>query len=131
MGYKLEITKSKKGDERINNKTVEELIANVKVMSDQLELVLEEVKKRDELVLQLEKDKADLNNIIATLSEDMQSYVDDIAIREEQINELNNVIKEQQERIDERDAKIYRLEAEAQERYEDNCKLKDVCKKNK
>jgi chromosome segregation ATPase len=125
LGYRLEITKSKKGDEKINNLTVKELIAGVDVMSEQLQLILEEVKKRDELVLELENDKAALNDIIAKLTEEMQSYIEKIANMEEHVEELNNVIKEQQDRIEERDNKIKRMESEAQERYEDNCKLKD------
>jgi uncharacterized coiled-coil protein SlyX len=127
LGYRLEITntKSKKGDDKINNLTVKELIAGVDVMSEQLNLILEEVKKRDELVIELENDKLTLNDIIAKLTEDMQGYIDELAAKEENINELNNVIKEQQNRIEERDNKIKRMESEAQERYEDNCKLKD------
>ena len=127
MGYRLEITntKSKKGDDKINNLTVKELIAGVDVMSEQLNLILEEVKKRDDLVLELENDKLALNDIITKLTEDMQGYINVLAVKEENINELNNVIKEQQNRIEERDNKIKRLESEAQERYEDNCKLKD------
>ena len=127
MGYRLEITntKSKKGDDKINNLTVKELIASVDVMSEQLNLILEEVKKRDDLVLELENDKLALNDIIAKLTEDIQGYVNELAVKEENINELNNVIKEQQNRIEERDNKIKRMESEAQERYEDNCKLKD------
>ena len=127
MGYRLEITntKSKKGDDKINNLTVKELIAGVDVMSEQLNLILEEVKKRDDLVLELENDKLALNDIITKLTEDMQGYVNELAVKEENINELNNVIKEQQNRIEERDNKIKRMESEAQERYEDNCKLKD------
>ena len=127
MGYRLEITntKSKKGDDKINNLTVKELIAGVDVMSEQLNLILEEVKKRDDLVIELENDKLALNNIIIKLTEDMQGYIDELAVKEENINELNNVIKEQQNRIEERDNKIKRLESEAQERYEDSCKLKD------
>jgi len=127
LGYRLEITntKSKKGDDKINNLTVKELIAGVDVMSEQLNLILEEVKKRDDLVLELENDKLTLNDIITKLTEDMQGYVNELAVKEENINELNNVIKEQQKRIEERDNKIKRLESEAQERYEDNCKLKD------
>jgi len=127
MGYRLEITntKSKKDDDKINNLTVKELIAGVDVMSEQLNLILEEVKKRDNLVIELENDKLALNDIIAKLTEDMQGYINELAVKEENINELNNVIKEQQNRIEERDNKIKRLESEAQERYEDNCKLKD------
>ena len=127
MGYRLEITntKSKKGEDKINNLTVKELIAGVDVMSEQLNLILEEVKKRDELVLELENDKLALNDIIAKLTEDIQGYVNELAVKEENINELNNAIKEQQNRIEERDNKIKRMESEAQERYEDNCKLKD------
>lgn len=127
MGYRLEITntKNKKGDDKINNLTVKELIAGVDVMSEQLNLILEEVKKRDDLVLELENDKLDLNDIITKLTEDMQGYINELAVKEENINELNNVIKEQQNRIEERDNKIKRMESEAQERYEDNCKLKD------
>ena len=127
MGYRLEITntKSKKGDDKINNLTVKELIASVDVMSEQLNLILEEVKKRDDLVLELENDKLALNDIIAKLTEDMQGYINELAVKEENINELNNIIKEQQNRIEERDNKIKRMESEAQERYEDNCKLKD------
>ena len=125
MGYRLEITKSKKGDEKIDNLTVKELIAGVDVMSEQLNLILEEVNKRDDLVLELENDKLTLNDIIAKLTEDMQGYIDELAAKEENINELNNVIKEQQNIIEERDNKIKRLESEAQERYEDSCKLKD------
>lgn len=127
MGYRLEITntKNKKGDDKINNLTVKELIAGVDVMSEQLNLILEEVKKRDDLVLELENDKLALNDIIAKLTEDMQGYINELAVKEENINELNNVIKEQQNRIEERDNKIKRMESEAQERYEDNCKLKD------
>ena len=127
MGYRLEITntKSKKDDDKINNLTVKELIAGVDVMSEQLNLILEEVKKRDDLVLELENDKLALNDIITKLTEDIQGYVNELAVKEENINELNNVIKEQQNRIEERDNKIKRMESEAQERYEDNCKLKD------
>ena len=127
MGYRLEITntKSKKGDEKINNLTVKELIASVDVMSEQLNLILEEVKKRDDLVIELENDKLALNDMITKLTEDIQGYVNELAMKEENINELNNVIKEQQNRIEERDNKIKRMESEAQERYEDNCKLKD------
>lgn len=127
MGYRLEITntKNKKGDDKINNLTVKELIAGVDVMSEQLNLILEEVKKRDDLVLELENDKLDLNDIITKLTEDMQGYINELAVKEENINELNNVIKEQQNRIEERENKIKRMESEAQERYEDNCKLKD------
>ena len=127
MGYRLEITntKNKKGDDKINNLTVKELIAGVDVMSEQLNLILEEVKKRDDLVLELENDKLALNDIITKLTEDIQGYVNELAVKEENINELNNVIKEQQNRIEERDNKIKRMESEAQERYEDNCKLKD------
>ena len=127
MGYRLEITntKSKKGDDKINNLTVKELIAGVDVMSEQLNLILEEVKKRDDLVLELENDKLALNDIITKLTEDMQGYINELAMKEENINELNNVIKEQQNRIEERDNKIKRMESEAQERYEDSCKLKD------
>ena len=127
MGYRLEITntKSKKGDDKINNLTVKELIAGVDVMSEQLNLILEEVKKRDDLVIELENDKLALNNIIIKLTEDMQGYIDELAVKEENINEMTNVIKEQQNKIEERDNKIKRLESEAQERYEDSCKLKD------
>ena len=127
MGYRLEITntKSKKGDEKINNLTVKELIAGVDVMSEQLNLILEEVKKRDDLVIELENDKLALNDIITKLTEDIQGYVNELVVKEENINELNNVIKEQQNIIEERDNKIKRMESEAQERYEDNCKLKD------
>ena len=127
MGYRLEITntKNKKGDDRINNLTVKELIASVDVMTEQLNLILEEVEKRDDLVLELENDKLALNDIITKLTEDMQGYINELAVKEENINELNNVIKEQQNRIEERDNKIKRMESEAQERYEDNCKLKD------
>jgi chromosome segregation ATPase len=125
LGYRLEITKSKKGDEKINNLTVKELIAGVDVMSEQLQLILEEVKKRDNLVLELENDKAALNDTIAKLANEMQEYIEKIANMEEHVEELNNVIKEQQDRIEERDNKIKRMESEAQERYEDNCKLKD------
>ena len=94
-------------------------------MSEQLNLILEEVEKRDDLVLELENDKLALNDIITKLTEDIQGYVNELAVKEENINELNNVIKEQQNRIEERDNKIKRMESEAQERYEDNCKLKD------
>ena len=127
MGYRLEITntKNKKGDDRINNLTVKELIASVDVMNEQLNLILEEVEKRDDLVLELENDKLTLNDIIAKLTEDMQGYIDELAVKEENINEMTNVIKEQQNKIEERDNKIKRLESEAQERYEDSCKLKD------
>jgi chromosome segregation ATPase len=125
LGYRLEITKSKKGDEKINNLTVKELIAGVDVMSEQLQLILEEVKKRDNLVLELENDKDALNDTIAKLANEMQEYIEKIANMEEHVEELNNVIKEQQDRIEERDNKIKRMESEAQERYEDNCKLKD------
>ena len=127
MGYRLEITntKSKKGDDKINNLTVKELIAGVDVMSEQLNLILEEVKKRDDLVLELENDKLALNDIITKLTEDMQGYINELAVKEENINEMTNVIKEQQNKIEERDNKIKRMESEAQERYEDNCKLKD------
>ena len=127
MGYRLEITntKSKKGDDKINNLTVKELIAGVDVMSEQLNLILEEVKKRDDLVIELENDKLALNNIIIKLTEDMQGYIDELAVKEENINEMTNVIKEHQNKIEERDNKIKRLESEAQERYEDSCKLKD------
>lgn len=125
MGYRLEITKSKKGDEKIDNLTVKELIAGVDVMSEQLNLILEEVKKRDDLVIELENEKNDLYNTIDSLTKEMQEYINEIANKGETINKLNEYINKQEEVIKENNNKIKRLESEAQERYEDNCKLKD------
>lgn len=125
MGYRLEITKSKKGDEKIDNLTVKELIAGVDVMSEQLNLILEEVKKRDDLVIELENEKNDLYNTIASLTKEMQEYINENANKGETINRLNEYINKQEEIIKENNNKIKRLESEAQERYEDNCKLKD------
>lgn len=125
MGYRLEITKSKKGDEKIDNLTVKELIAGVDVMSEQLNLILEEVKKRDDLVIELENEKNDLYNTIDSLTKEMQEYINEIANKGETINKLNEYINKQEEIIKENNNKIKRLESEAQERYEDNCKLKD------
>ena len=125
MGYRLEITKSKKNDGRIDIETVEALIASVNVISEQLSLVKAEVEKRDDLVIALEEDKVELNKIIANLSDELQGYINNLAKKEEDIEQLKSVVKEQQERIEERNSKIKRLEEEAQERYEDNCKLKD------
>lgn len=127
MGYRLEITntKSKKGDDKIDNLTVKELIAGVDVMSEQLNLILEEVKKRDDLVIELENEKNDLYNTIASLTKEMQEYINENANKGETINRLNEYINKQEEIIKENNNKIKRLESEAQERYEDNCKLKD------
>lgn len=127
MGYRLEITntKNKKNDERITELSVRELIASVDVISGQLNCVLEEVQKRDDMMLELENDKAALNDIISKLTDDIQEYVYIIEERDKEIEQLKEIIKEQQERIEERDNKIKRMESEAQERYEDNCKLKD------
>lgn len=127
MGYRLEITntKNKKNDERITELSVRELIASVDVISGQLNCVLEEVQKRDDMMLELENDKAALNDIISKLTDDIQEYVCIIEERDKEIEQLKEIIKEQQERIEERDNKIKRMESEAQERYEDNCKLKD------
>ena len=129
MGYRLEITKNKKGNdnsiERIDNLTVKELIAGVDVMSTQLELILEEVKKRDKLVSELEDEKNELNGIISKLTEEIQIFVNTIEGKNSEIERLNNVIQDQHNIIEERNNKIKRMESEAQERYEDNCKLKD------
>jgi chromosome segregation ATPase len=127
LGYRLEITntKSKKGDDKINNLTVKELIAGVDVMSEQLNLILEEVKKRDDLVIELENEKNDLYNTIASLTKEMQEYINENANKGETINRLNEYINKQEEIIKENNNKIKRLESEAQERYEDSCKLKD------
>jgi chromosome segregation ATPase len=125
LGYRLEITKSKKGDEKIDNLTVKELIAGVDVMSEQLNLILEEVKKRDDLVIELENEKNDLYNTIASLTKEMQEYINENANKGETINRLNEYINKQEEIIKENNNKIKRLESEAQERYEDSCKLKD------
>lgn len=127
MGYRLEITntKNKKNDERITELSVRELIAGVDIISGQLNCVLEEVQKRDDMMLELENDKAALNDIISKLTDDIQEYVNIIEERDKEIEQLKEIIKEQQERIEERDNKIKRMESEAQERYEDNCKLKD------
>ena len=125
LGYRLEITKSKKGDEKIDYLTVKELIAGVDVMSEQLNLILEEVKKRDDLVIELENEKNDLYNTIASLTKEMQEYINENANKGETINRLNEYINKQEEIIKENNNKIKRLESEAQERYEDNCKLKD------
>lgn len=129
MGYRLEITKNKKGNdnniERIDNLTVKELIAGVDVMSAQLELILEEVKKRDMLVSELEDERNELNGIITKLTEEIQIFVNTIEGKNSEIEQLNNVIQDQHNIIEERNNKIKRMESEAQERYEDNCKLKD------
>lgn len=129
MGYRLEITKNKKGNdnniERIDNLTVKELIAGVDVMSAQLELILEEVKKRDILVSELEDERNELNGIISKLTEEIQIFVNTIEGKNSEIEQLNNVIQDQHNIIEEKNNKIKRMESEAQERYEDNCKLKD------
>lgn len=129
MGYRLEITKNKKGNdnniERIDNLTVKELIAGVDVMSAQLELILEEVKKRDIIVSELEDERNELNGIISKLTEEIQIFVNTIEGKNSEIEQLNNVIQDQHNIIEERNNKIKRMESEAQERYEDNCKLKD------
>ena len=106
MGYRLEITKSKKGDEKIDNLTVKELIAGVDVMSEQLNLILEEVKKRDDLVIELENEKNDLYNTIASLTKEMQEYINENANKGETINRLNEYINKQEEIIKENNNKI-------------------------
>jgi chromosome segregation ATPase len=124
MGYRLEISKSKK-DGRIDKQTVEEMITKTQELTEQAMLVLEEVKKRDSIIEELELTVEDQNKQIEERDDKIKEQESELEDRRICIEGLSRTIEEQQERIEQRDSKIKRLEAEAQERYDDICQLKD------
>lgn len=111
--------------DRIERQGVEELIESVQSVSKQLEIILEEVNKRDEKVEELEAQLEDQFLIIERLTADIELGVMLNNEKEKMIEDLKVDIMKQQERIERRNAKIKRLEEENQERFDNNCKLKE------
>lgn len=111
--------------DRIERQGVEELIESVQSMSKQLEIILEEVNKRDEKVEELEAQLEDQFLIIERLTADIELGVMLNNEKEKIIEDLKVDIMKQQERVERRNAKIKRLEEENQERFDNNCKLKE------
>lgn len=111
--------------DRIERQGVEELIESVQSVSKQLEIILEEVNKRDEKVEELEAQLEDRFLIIERLTADIELGVMLNNEKEKMIEDLKVDIMKQQERIERRNAKIKRLEEENQEIFDNNCKLKE------
>lgn len=111
--------------DRIERQGVEELIESVQLMSKQLEMILEEVNKRDMKVEELEAQLEDQFLIIERLTADIELGVMLNNEKEKIIEDLKVDIMKQQERVERRNAKIKRLEEENQERFDNNCKLKE------
>ena len=111
--------------DRIERQGVEELIESVQSMSKQLELILEEVNKRDMKVEELESQLEEQILIIEKLATDIELGIIANNEKDKMIESLKEDINKQQGKIDKRNAKIKRLEEENQERFDNNCKLKE------
>ena len=127
MGYKLEITRNKKGN-RIDKESVEELIKNVQVLSEHANSILDEVQGRDDVIENLE---GEIEHHIKTISDRDQTIQDqqiEIQNYKECVDDLSRVIEDQQsklDKLDDKNNKIERLESDVQHRYDEVCKLKE------
>lgn len=146
MGYRLEITRGKKEkDEKVDKASVEDLIGIVGEVSNQLDEVLKEVSVRDEEIIKLEQVVVEKQNVIDSLVEDLNKQIEatnkveellvdrenNIRIQHKTISEKTAEILEHIKEIDELKNRIKRLESEAQERYKQNCQLKEELEKAK
>ena len=143
LSIKISNTKNKKEEEildenevkelpRIERKSVDELIDTVQTVSGQLELLLDEVMKRDKIVEDLEEYTNEQAMIIDSLTKDIENYESIIKHKDEEIENLNckindcqNIIKNYETTIKKLDSTVKRLETEAQSRYEDLCEVRD------
>lgn len=143
LSIKITNTKNKKEEEnldgtevdefpRIERKSVDELIDTVQTVSGQLELLLDEVMKRDKIVEDLEEYTNEQAMIIDSLTKDIENFNNVIENKNEEIENLNcqindcqNIIQNYESTIKKLDSTVKRLETEAQSRYEDLCEVKD------
>ena len=143
LSIKITNTKNKKEEEnldgsevdefpRIERKSVDELIDTVQTVSGQLELLLDEVMKRDKIVEDLEEYTNEQAMIIDSLTKDIENFNSVIENKNEEIENLNcqindcqNIIQNYESTIKKLDSTVKRLETEAQSRYEDLCEVKD------
>ena len=143
LSIKISNTKNKKEEEildenevkelpRIERKSVDELIDTVQTVSGQLELLLDEVMKRDKIVEDLEEYTNEQAMIIDSLTKDIENYEGIIKHKDEEIENLNcqindcqNIIQNYENTIKKLDSTVKRLETEAQSRYEDLCEVRD------
>lgn len=146
MGYRLEITRGKKEkEEKVERASVEDLIGIAGEVSNQLDEILKEVSMRDEELVELEKVIAEKQDVIDTLVEDLNNQIEltnkneeiiadrenNIRMQHKTITEKNAEILEHIKEIDELKNRVKRLESEAQERYKQNCQLKEELGKAK
>ena len=146
MGYRLEITRGKKDkEERVEKASIEDLIGIAGEVSNQLDEILKEVTLRDEELIELEKVVSEKQAIIDGLVEDLNNQLEENHKQEEIIADRENNIRMQHKTITEKNAEILehikeidelknrvkRLESEAQERYKQNCQLKEELGKAK
>lgn len=99
-------------NERIERKGVEELIECVQLLSTQLDLLLEKVTERDEIIDTLEKANDEYKITINQLTSDIERYDEDVNKKNDEIVDLCSVIKDQQDKIEQRELKIKKLEEE-------------------
>lgn len=144
LSIKIANTKNKKEEEnldenevekqlpRIERKSVNELVDTVQIVSSQLDLILDEVMKRDKIVEDLEEYTNEQTMIIDSLTKDIEKYDNVVKNKDKeiedlncQINEFQNIITNYESTIKKLESTVKRLENEAQSRYEDLCKVKD------
>lgn len=144
LSIKIANTKNKKEEEnldenevekqlpRIERKSVNELVDTVQIVSSQLDLILDEVMKRDKIVEDLEEYTNEQTMIIDSLTKDIEKYDNVVKNKDKeiedlncQINEFQNIITNYESTIKKLESTVKRLENEAQTRYEDLCKVKD------
>ena len=100
LSIKITNTKNKKEEEildenevkelpRIERKSVDELVDTVQTVSCQLELLLDEVMKRDKIVEDLEEYSNEQAMIIDSLTKDIENYEGIIKHKDEEIENLN------------------------------------------
>lgn len=143
LSIKIANTKNKKEEEnldenevekqlpRIERKSVNELVDTVQIVSSQLDLILDEVMKRDKIVEDLEEYTNEQSMIIDSLTKDIETYDEVVKNKDKEIEDLNfqindfqNIITNYENTIKKLESTVKRLENEAQTRYDDLCKVK-------
>lgn len=139
MAYRLEISRNNKSkreeveEEMMTNSAsnmndVDDLLYGIEVLSNQLndmEALCNEIKLRDQIIQELEDEIKNQSSISESLINETQQHINTLADNEKEIEYLNQIINDQEEKITKRDNKIERIEKEAQERYQEKCALQD------
>lgn len=121
MGYRLEITKGKNKGEKISKEQIELILETTKTLVEQVTQLLDDVNAMEEL----ENTVKEQAMIIESLTNDIEKYNNEIKQKNNKIDELKMSIDGYKIEVNRQNNKIERIENEAQERYDDNCKLKD------